>query len=631
MPKAGPCFARHASADSLLDSPEDSSAPAAPAHASSVSVTELPSEQILSLSFNVSQLLAGIDELMSLYEAMVEDRCRGGKDGQEQARDADAEESKQQCGALHTLALRGMLPQQLARVYVGKPVESCPLEDWRSTGCPGLQPDELLVVIDQLMQVYETMVKKSVREFEPQAQKDGKLDSSIESVEKFKRLHRARTSRGCSHKPDVNSDQLKNVSHSASTSTMRCPSMLLEPADIARALSTPCDHREITEEAVLPLTACAQLPCRDMISVRDKIALWNARQSSESEPDLSHDVVRTISNSEMSGSSPECGSQRPAQRAPTPPWEGCPLEDLSSERREIPDVAFSLAHMVASSRNSHRRCQPAPDARALETPNVTQVPHRCSGDNSSAGSSSSSTGKMMQHVLQKLAQVELSLAKERESTQELAAKYENLLASREEAHSADVKLLEGMLATALKNRRHRAVGSTESGGTSSKRSQSRTLSSSAVSSSTSSRYGTKSACSRTPTSGSNSQAASQESPSCANSPELCAREPSPKESLGKSDVLDCAALGPASAALETLHHRSVAASSQQTLETPQMIGALKSNPGSQEGNDDLLKQFADAAWASRYLGLLPVAALGAILNDLLEPAPTQTPRPTPRS
>merc|ERR1719329_1982088 len=171
-----------------------------------------------------------------------------------------------------------------------------------------------------------------------------------------------------------------------------------------------------------------------------------------------------------------------------------------------------------------------PDAGATHAPGAHRVSPLRRGGNSSAGSFSSSKGKMMEQVLQKLAQVELSLATERESTQELASKYENLLISRDEAHSADVKLLQDMLAKALKDRRSRTVGSTESGGTSSKRSQSRTLSSSAVSSSTGSRYGTKSACSQTPVSGSGSRVCSQKSPSSRNSPEVCTKEPRPKES-----------------------------------------------------------------------------------------------------
>lgn len=648
MPKAEPSLARHVSAESPVQFQEGVTSTPPPPRVSCKIMAELPSEPALSMSFNVSQLLAGVDELMSLYEAMVEQRCRGDVERQEEMHTADAQESKHQCAALHKLALQGMLPPQLARMYVGKSAETFPLEDWRSTGCPGLQPEELLAVIDQLMQAYETMVKDSVQESEPQPRLGVcSLDSSLESLEKFKRLHHEGISRARQHKPGGNREQFKQSSNSISRSTFGGPSMILEPEEIARALSAPCVYGKITDEAVLPLTACAQLPCQRMISVMDKVALWSARQLSDSEPDLAQAVVRTISNSEVSepparDSSPDGGSPMPAERAPTPPWEACPLEDPSSKHPEFHNDAVSLGHMASPADSEGGRCQLMPDAGATHAPGAHRVSPLRRGGNSSAGSFSSSKGKMMEQVLQKLAQVELSLATERESTQELASKYENLLISRDEAHSADVKLLQDMLAKALKDRRSRTVGSTESGGTSSKRSQSRTLSSSAVSSSTGSRYGTKSACSQTPVSGSGSRVCSQKSPRSFSSPELRAKEPSPKEMSGEGNA-------PGSASLEQLlpklQHQSIALpaqclSSQQAhghqevLEAACAIRAQELHHANSASNDDLLKQVADAAWASRYFGLLPVAALGAILNDLLEAAPQepmQTPRPTPRS
>merc|ERR1719453_2481417 len=98
----------------------------------------------------------------------------------------------------------------------------------------------------------------------------------------------------------------------------------------------------------------------------------------------------------------------------------------------------------------------------------------------------------MHQILCKLQQVEGDLMAERQKTQKLASDYETLIASRDDQHARDVQLLEGMLAKALKARRHEAGGSTESGGTSSKRSRSRTATSSNPSS-TGSRSGDGSA------------------------------------------------------------------------------------------------------------------------------------------
>lgn len=656
VPQAEPSLARHVGSESCVELREDADVPLPLTQARPGAIVELPSAPALSVSFNVSQLLAGVDELMNLYESMVEARCRG--DGAQPSPEADSDEMKEQCAVLHKLALQGMLPPQLTRVYAGKPLESCPLEGWRAAGCPGLQPEELLGVIDQLMQVYEAMVKDSVQVSELQPH-ECKLDSSIESIEKFKRLHRTGISKSRRRKPVPNGEETKRpcTLSKVSRSTVGGPSMLLEQEDIARALAlgAPCDPNIMTEETVLPLKACAQLPCRRNISVTDKVALWSARHLCDLEFELAN-PVRTISNSEVSGSpprgsSPASGSPVPAERAPTPPWAGCLLDDPASERPDPLTGSFSLAHM-ASPEGSIVNGQTSPQVPlappASKTtvvppaPKTTGIKHPRSSGNSSTGSLSSSRDKVMQQVLQKLEQVESSLATERKSTQELAAKYENLLASRAEAYSSDVKLLEEMLAKALKDRRVRAVGSTESGGTSSKRSQSRTLSSSAESSSAGSRYGEKSTRSRTPTSASGSRAASHKSPSSRNSPEVCTKEPRPKESavevVSGDHVFLASAAGTTAPEpmLPELQRHFLAASAHTTVtdvreaaEAQETIQAPEANYVHPEGNDDLLKQFAEAAWASRYFGLLPVAALGAILNDLLEAAPQElatTPR-----
>lgn len=592
-----------------------------PAQASSKSMVELPTEPALSMSFDVSQLLAAVDELMNLYENMVERRCRGEEVEEHATPEDDSAEMKQQCAALHKLAMQGMLPPRLASVYAGKPATSCPLEHWRAAGCPGLQPEELLEVIDQLMQVYEAMVKDSVQEAQPlPRQRDCKLDSSIESLEKIKRLTRQESSLSRRHKT------------SRSTLTLSGPSTFLQQEDIARAINTTCDHRDITEEAVLPLTAVSELPCRTSISVMDKLALWSARQVSDSESDPQA-VVRTISNSDMTpsparGSSPDSGSP-----VPTPPWAGCPLDAARNQRHQHLHASPSLGHLASPPGVASA----ASDAGENNAAGPGRVARRGSGGDSSAGSFSLSKSKVMQQVLLKLEQVEQSLANERHSTQELAAKYENILVSRAEAHSKDVKVLEESLATALKDRRRRhGVGSTESGGTSSKRSQSGTLSSSNASSSTGSRSGDKSARSPTPTSGSDSRAASQKSPSSVASPDLRTKEPTLEESLSDRPVDPAFAAGiapPLPTAESQIEFLAAPAQQSSFSDAPvaqEAMPAPEPAPARPPASDDLLKQFADAAWASRYIGLLPVAALGAILNDLLEAAPQDAPQ-SPRS